>query len=85
LAQNKVIQRILYADDQKIITKSVGLKKFNTSNTETYMYRRHESFQIKINIMVMCGENIQIVKPEICGKATEQVPDLIYLENMISH
>jgi hypothetical protein len=34
--------------------------------------------------MVMCGKNIQIVKPEIRGKVTEQAPDLVYLENMIS-
>jgi hypothetical protein len=34
--------------------------------------------------MGMCGRNIQTLKPEIHGKGTEQAPDLIYLENMIS-
>jgi hypothetical protein len=34
--------------------------------------------------MVMCGKNIQIVKPEIRGKVTEQASDLVYLENTIS-
>jgi hypothetical protein len=31
--------------------------------------------------MIMCGGNIQIVKPEICSKVTEQAPGLVYLEN----
>jgi RNA binding exosome subunit len=85
LRSGKIIQTILYADDQVITAESEDelqivneldkiVKKYGTKISTT-----------KTKTTGLCGKNIQRVKIEIEGKMIEQVSSFNYLGNLISN
>jgi hypothetical protein len=86
VTSGKIIQTILYADDQVIIAKSEDELQMavNELNRIAKKYDMKLSTS-KTKTIGVCGKNIQQDKIEIEGKIIEQVSDFNYLGNLISH
>jgi hypothetical protein len=82
----KVIQTILYADDQVIIAKSENELQMAVNK----LHKIAKKYDMKISTsktkaIGVCGKNIQRVKIEIEGKIIEQVSNFNYLGSLISY
>jgi hypothetical protein len=80
-----MIQTILYADDQVILTESEDELQMAVNELDKIV----KKYDMKISTtetktIGLCGKNIQRVKIEIEGKIIEQVSSFNYSGNLIS-
>jgi hypothetical protein len=86
VTSGKVIQTILYADDQVIIAKSENELQMVVNK----LHKIAKKYDMKISTsktkaIGVCGKNIQRVKIEIEGKIIEQVSNFNYLGSLVSN
>jgi hypothetical protein len=86
VTSGKVIQTILYADDQVIIATPENELQMAVNK----LHKIAKKYDMKISTsktkaIGVCGKNIQWVKIEIEGKIMEQVSNYNYLGSLISN